>query len=308
MRIVFFGTPEFSVPFLKALDEDEDLIVSAVVCQPDKPIGRKKILTAPPTKQYALEHGIPVFQPVSLKDAGALHTTPLRDADLFVVVAYGKIIPQAILDIPTHGTINVHPSLLPKYRGPSPMQAAIANQDNETGVSIMLLDAKMDHGPILAQERIRLDRTETYLDLQTKVHVVGAPLLVQTIKDFTSGMIESIEQNHPTATFCSLLSREDGEIDWNEPAEAIEAKLRAYTPWPGSWTMWDGKVLKIHAMTVGAEHAPPLRAGEHTIVNDRLFFGTASNPIEVLELQPEGKQRMRTPDFLRGLQLTNSSS
>ena len=225
MRIVFFGTPEFSVPFLKALDEDEDLIVSAVVCQPDKPIGRKKILTAPPTKQYALEHGIPVFQPVSLKDAGALHTTPLRDADLFVVVAYGKIIPQAILDIPTHGTINVHPSLLPKYRGPSPMQAAIANQDNETGVSIMLLDAKMDHGPILAQERIRLDRTETYLDLQTKVHVVGAPLLVQTIKDFTSGMIESIEQNHPTATFCSLLSREDGEIDWNEPAEAGEAMV-----------------------------------------------------------------------------------
>jgi len=301
MKIAFFGTPEFSVPFLKALDDDEDLIVSTLVCQPDKPVGRKKLLVAPPTKQYALEHDIPVLQPTTLKDVGAGRAQPLQDVDLFVVVAYGKIIPQAILDIPKHGTINVHPSLLPKYRGPSPMQAAIANQDTQTGVSIMLLDAQIDHGPILAQETIKLSGTETYPDLQMSVHRIGASLLVQTIKDYVAGTLTPEEQDHEAATFCQLLSREDGKINWNETAQQIDAKLRAYTPWPGIWTMWEGKVLKIHAVAVGTGHAPSLRAGEHAIVDGRLFFGTASNPIEILELQPEGKQRMRTADFLRGL-------
>jgi len=292
MKLVFFGTPEFSVPFLKALDEDEDLIVSAVICQPDKPVGRKKILTAPPTKQYALHHGIPVLQPASLKK------DPIDlEVDLFIVVAYGKIIPQTILDIPKHGTINVHPSLLPKYRGPSPMQAAIANQDSQTGVSIMLLDAEMDHGPILAQELITLNGTETYPDLQATVHAVGCPLLVQTVKSYVAGNLQPKEQSHEDATFCKLLSREDGKIDWQESAEQIDAKRRAYTPWPGIWTQFDDRVLKIHQLTISDKRLQP---GEYLIEDNHLFFGTATTALEITEVQPEGKQRMSASDFLRG--------
>ncbi len=298
MKIAFFGTPEFAVPFLQALDQDEDLIVSTVVCQPDKPIGRKKMLTAPATKHYAVEHGIDVLQPASLKKE------PIDvDADLFVVVAYGKMIPKNVLDIPKHGTVNVHPSLLPKYRGPSPMQAAIANQDDKTGVSIMLLDAEMDHGPILVQETIQLNGTETYPDLQATIHDIGAPLLVQTIKNYVAGSIEPQAQDHDTTTFCKLLSREDGKIDWSETAEQIDAKRRAYMPWPGIWTMWEQKTLKFFdTKPVGVWRAKPLHPGEHAIIDDHLFFGTSSTPLEILELQLEGKQRMKTSDFLKGLQ------
>ncbi|MBT4857361.1 methionyl-tRNA formyltransferase [Candidatus Uhrbacteria bacterium] len=292
MKIAFFGTPEFSVPFLTALDNDEDLIVSTVICQPDKPVGRKKVLTAPATKQYALEHNIKVLQPASLKK------DPIElDADLFIVVAYGKIIPQNILDIPKHGTVNVHPSLLPKYRGPSPMQAAIANLDRETGVSIMLLDAKMDHGPLLAQETIKLDGTETYPDLQHKVHALAPGLLVDTVKAHTSGSITPKEQDHDAATICKLLSRDDGKVDWNDSAEVIDAKRRAYTPWPGVSMTWDEKTFKIHNTSISDKKLP---VGGHLTEENRLFFGTSTTALEILEIQPEGKQRMKTEDFLRG--------
>lgn len=297
MKIAFFGTPEFSVPFLQALDDDEELLVSAVICQPDKPVGRKKILTTPPTKQYALEHGIDVFQPASLKTVKAHDYTALQDTDIFVVVAYGKIIPQNILDIPKRGTINVHPSLLPKYRGPSPMQAAIANQDKQTGVSIMLLDDQMDHGPILAQKTIKLRASETYTDLQATVHAIAPSLLVETIKRYAAEEIKPQEQNHDAATFCKLLNREDGKIDWNEPARAIDAKRRAYTPWPGIWTILDGKRVKFPMSWVEPGKQEP---GSIHIRGNEILVGTGDGLFATANIHLEGSPVMDIPTFLTG--------
>ncbi|MFH1631783.1 MAG: methionyl-tRNA formyltransferase [bacterium] len=306
MNIVFFGTPEFSLPFLKALHADEDILVSAVVCQPDKPAGRGNKLTPPPTKVYAEEHGIEVIQ--GLKSIPPLFRGGLGGVtrpDAFVVVAYGKIIPEAILNIPRLGTVNVHPSLLPKYRGPSPMQAAIADGETETGVSIMLLDAEMDHGPILDQVKITLAPDESLESLQNKVHNVGAPLLVNTLKRLDANKIKAKDQDHDRATFCKLLTREDGKIDWTQPAEVIDRQIRAFQPWPGTWTMLDNKRLKITKAVLPLfkgelEGVSALAPGQISIMNNRLFIGTGSSTLEITELQPEGKQKMPAHDFLSG--------
>jgi methionyl-tRNA formyltransferase len=237
MKIVFFGTPEFSTHFLKALHSDKDFSVIAVICQPDKLVGRKKILTAPETKKFALEHNIKVLQPISLKDKSVVNEISKINADIFVVVAYGKIIPDTILNIPKYGCINIHPSLLPKYRGPSPIQSAILNQEKETGVSIMLLDSKMDHGPILSQAKISVDDEEVPETLRNKVVEVGTPLLLETIKKYINGSIKPTAQNESTATICKLLARKDGLIDWTKSAEQIYAQIRALTPWPSSYSI-----------------------------------------------------------------------
>ncbi len=320
MNIVFFGTPEFATTFLAALHADEDISVAAVVCQSDKPVGRKQVMTAPPTKMFAIEHGIPVLQPEKKGDILFLLKSAfshpehsegsLEDIDAFVIVAYGTIIPQEVLDIPKYGSINVHPSLLPKYRGPSPIQSAILNQDLETGISIMLIDSQMDHGPILNQLRVSLKGSEDAETLQTHVGELGAPLLVRTLKEYVAGNIEPKEQDHEAATYCKLLNKEDGNIDWTQSAEAIDAQVRAYRPWPGTYTILDGKILKIHQ--VSRLHNPlphPERAervegsltpGEIQIANNHLYIGTGSTPLEVLELQPEGRPRMTAQAFLNG--------
>lgn len=304
MNIVFFGTPEFAKEFLASLHEDEDILVSAVVCQPDKPVGRKKVVTSPATKDYALENGIPVLQPESLKkDPEIVAQLTQLQPDAFIIVAYGKILPESILNIPRLGNINVHPSLLPTYRGPSPIQAAIAAQDNETGVSIMLIDAEMDHGPILAQETIRLSDDETPETLREKVVELGAPLLVETLKGYAAGNIQPQEQDHDAATFCSLLKKEDGEIDWNRSAEEIDAQMRAYTPWPGAWTTWNGKMLKIHSalpLSKGELEGVTIEPGHVQITDDKLLIGTGSTPLKITNLQLEGKQRTTVGTFIRG--------
>ncbi|MFH1712119.1 MAG: methionyl-tRNA formyltransferase [Patescibacteria group bacterium] len=299
MKIVFFGTPEFAQHFLTKLHEDEEIFVSAIVCQPDKPVGRKKEITSPATKVFALEHNIPVLQPENLKkDKNIVDDLKALDADAFVIVAYGKIIPQEILNIPKLGNINVHPSLLPKYRGPSPIQSAIANGDNESGVSIMLIDEEMDHGPILAQITIKFDKTETPESFRQKVVDIGAPLLVETIKNFDK--ITPQEQDHNAATFCKLLTREDGIINWLDPAEKIEAMIRGYSPWPGTSTKLDNKTLKIIRARVGVWRAKPLLPGEIKIHDHQLFVGTGTSALEILELQPEGKQKMTAQAFING--------
>lgn len=294
IKTVFFGTPDFAAEILEALHRDEDIFVSAVVCQPDKPSGRKKELSVPATKQFALENDIPVLQPTSLKEGLDV------GADVFVVVAYGNIIPKNVLDIPKHGSINVHPSLLPKYRGPSPMKTAIVNQDEETGVSIMLLDEKMDHGPILAQERFALDSDETAHSLQRKVVDVATPLLLNSIKGHLNGSVTPVEQNHKEATRCHMLTRDDGVINWNESAAMIYAKVRAYNEWPGTMTVCDNKALKIHSVALTQrDHIDP---GLVDMEDRRLFVGTSSSPLEILELQLEGKQRIDAKTFLNGHQ------
>lgn len=301
MKIVYFGTPQFSADFLRALIADAEIDVVGVVTQQDEPQGRKKILTATPTKIVALENNISVFQPTKLKDPAFSDALISLNADLFVVIAYGRIIPQAILDIPKLGSVNVHPSLLPKLRGPSPIISAIVNGEKETGVTIMQLDADIDHGPILAQTLFPIAPNETSTSLTQKVVLHGVPLLIDTLKKYGAGSIVPQEQDHHSATFCKMLSREDGHIDWSQSAAVIDRKIRGLNPWPGTFTTLhlDGKefVIKIHVSALSAFN---FQLSALNVLNGRLFIGTGTTALEVLELQPASGKRMTAQAFLQG--------
>ncbi|MFA4845872.1 MAG: methionyl-tRNA formyltransferase [Patescibacteria group bacterium] len=305
MKIIFFGTPAFSVPFLQTLIDDPDTQIVGVVSQPDKPVGRGGDIQASPIKTLALAHKIPVFTPTSLKtDPQIQKVLRYLNADLFVVVAYGKLIPQSILDIPPAHVINVHPSLLPRHRGPSPMQFAIASGDVFTGVTIMLLDAGMDTGPILSFERIDLNADETYTTLSQKVQTTGSRLLVETLKRHVRGEIIPLAQDESKATLTHLLDREDGHVNWNETMEVIERKARAYIEWPGLWSVWSRgpeEQLRLKLISVRpADFRADLKHGAVTIKDARLFVDCADGTLEILELQPEGKSKMKSQDFIQG--------
>lgn len=305
MKIIFFGTPAFSLLFLQTLLDDPDMEVVGVVSQPDKPVGRGGEVQASPVKTLALSQNIPIFTPTSLKTDPKIHDA-LRylNADLFVVVAYGKLIPQSILDIPPHGVVNVHPSLLPRHRGSSPMQFAIAQGDVFTGVTIMLLDAGMDTGPILSFENIELDAEETYTTLSQKIQTTGSRLLVTTIKRYMQGEITPLLQDNAKATVTRLLDREDGHVNWSESMEVIERKSRAYCEWPGLWSMWQRnpeeqirlKLLSVRPMDFHADLSP----GSVTIKEGRLFVDCTDGTLEILEIQPEGKSKMNAQAFIAG--------
>ncbi len=271
VKLVFFGTPDFSAPFLSALLEEKDLEVLAVVTQPDKPVGRDRILTPPAVKVRAIEASIPVLQFPSLRKSEAPETLKALGADVFVVVAYGKLIPQEILDIPRLGCVNVHPSLLPNYRGPSPIQAAIANGDTQTAISIMLLDAGMDTGPILGQKTVEVKTDDTYATLASRLQEVGGPFLVDVLRGYASGALQPIPQDDSRATITTLLDRESGKIDFTESPETIDRKIRAYHPWPGCYT-------------IVQHNGAPLRV---KLLPNQM-------------VQPEGKKPMTTPEFERG--------
>ncbi len=293
MEVVFFGTPEFAGEFLKGLLADSAFDVVGVVTQPDEPVGRKKILTPPPVKVIAEEARVPVFQPTKLKTKDFKQKIQQLGAEIAVVVAYGRILPQSILDLFPRGVINVHPSLLPRWRGPSPLNAAIAAGDAETGVSIMKLDDQMDHGPILAQEIISLDEQETAETLRRKVTLIGAPLLNKTLSDYGLGRIEPKPQDDTRATLCKLLTREDGFIDWNESADVIDRKVRAYTPWPGTST----KGVKIFSVAKTGEKVEP---GKVKVIDGRILIGTGTTALEIRELQAPAGKRLKARDFLNG--------
>ena len=285
--IVFFGTPDIAVPYLQTLIDAEDFSVVGVVTQPDKPVGRKKVMTPSPVKVLASEYAIPVLDLNDLEGK----------ADLFVIFAYGKIIPQRILDQASLGSVNVHPSKLPLWRGPSPIQSTIAAQDDETAISIMLIDDKMDHGPLLGQLPLTLDAKETTPTLIEKIKQHGPAFLLEKLRGFIDGSITPQEQNHDEATFCRLLKRENGLVDWSETAEAIYAKFRAYKPWPGIHTVFSDVVKLID---VRVSDVADLAAGETRIEEDRLLIGTASTAIEVLTIQPASKPAMPVSSFLAG--------
>ena len=235
MKIIYLGTPKFSVAILEALI-NSDYEVTAVITNPDAPVGRKQILTPSPVKIIAEKNKIPVIQPDEMRNF---------DVDLAIIAAYGKIISKNILDIPRFGTINIHPSLLPKYRGASPIQNAILNGDKKTGVTIMKLDEEMDHGPILANSELPIADSDTYESLSQKLAKIGAELLIKTIPEYISGKIKPIEQKHAEATYTKIIKKEDGKIDWSKNAAEIERMTRAFYPWPTAWTTWNGKILKI---------------------------------------------------------------
>ena len=292
------GTPDFVVPVLSRLMEAGHEI-AAVYSQPDRPAGRGRKLVPTPTKRFAEEYGIEVRQPKSLRSeaaecAGLASLSP----KVVVVAAYGLFLPPEALVIPPLGCLNIHPSLLPRYRGPSPVVSAILNGDDETGVTIMKLDEGMDSGPILAQKQVPIEERETGPDLTRRLFDLGASLLAKTLPGWASGSIEASPQDESQATFTTLVKKEDGEIDWTDNAERIARMVRAYEPWPGTFTHWDGKLLKIlDAKWVDGATSPGHVVG---LDGSGIGIGTGDGLLAVDKLQIEGRRPSNAQDFVRG--------
>ncbi|MCX6746194.1 MAG: methionyl-tRNA formyltransferase [Candidatus Parcubacteria bacterium] len=301
IKIIFMGTPEFSVPVLNALIENYNAI--AVVTQPDKKVGRKQVLTFSPIKKIALANKIEILQPEKISGkVEFIRRVNDLNPDLIVIAAYGLILPKEILDIPKYGVINVHASLLPKYRGASPIQAAILNGEKETGVTIMLVNEKMDEGDILSQETITITDNDNFASLYEKLSVLGTHLLIEVLLKWLNKEIKPQKQDESQATYCKLITKEDGKIDWHKSAQEIDRQIRALTPWPGTWTVWNNKKLKI--LSASADGSTKLTmttsAGEVFKVNNSLAIQCGQGALEILELQLEGKKSMTAKEFLNG--------
>lgn len=294
MRIVFFGTSEFAVPILRTLKKEPEFDIVAVVTTPSKPIGKKRELVPSPVAEVAKSLGLPCFAPEKLKDPEWMKTLENLKPELAVLASYGKILPQTNLDIPKYGFINVHPSLLPKYRGASPLEGAILSGDSKTGVTIMKMDAQMDHGPILSQEEVALAGTERAAGLEEKLAQLGAELLVKTIPSYIHGEIVPAEQNHEKATFTKLIKRDDGRVDLKNDPKEIWRKYRAYDPWPGIWTVLSDK----RQGTSDNGHGQSNKAQETRI--KLLDVELIDGKIKINKLQPEGKKPMTAAEFERG--------
>lgn len=301
MRIIFMGTPEFALPSLEYLLLTHHQVV-AVYTQPDKPSGRGRTLVPPPVKRVALQHGLPAIQPASMKKAEVVTQIACFKPDAIVVAAFGQILPQSILDIPRYGCINVHPSLLPKFRGPSPVAAAILAGDEFTGVSIMQMDAGMDTGPVFTRAQIPINLHDTTGILTDKLARMGARLLVDVLVSWFRGELKPQPQSEVGATYSSTVKKEDGEINWSLLALDIWRRVRAFQPWPGCFTRWRGKQFKI----VEAEplkQRKSVKAGKViALANEGAAFGvgTGSGILKVTTVQLEGKRVMSAGDFLRG--------
>ncbi|HNP75504.1 MAG TPA: methionyl-tRNA formyltransferase [bacterium] len=297
-KIIFAGTPEFAVPFLAELANDADFEIVAIITQPDKPAGRKQLLAPPPVKVWASSRGFTIFQPEKLTaNHQIINELKALSADVLVVVAYGLIIPPEILAIFARGNINVHPSLLPKYRGASPVQAAILAGENHSGVTIMLMDEKMDHGPILAQEELILSGNETNESLHQLMATVGKKLLVKTIKKYLVGQLTPQPQDHQQATFCKEIKKEDARIDWSKSALSISRQIRAYYPWPIAWSLLDGRRVKIFPpVDIGISDKKP---GEIFQWQGQLAIGAGDNQALLpMFIQLEGKNKKPAEYFI----------
>ena len=296
MRIIFMGSAELSIPSLKAILEAGQDEVVGVVAQPDRPAGRKRKLTPCPLKAFAVERGLEVMTPEKVGEPSSVEALSALNPDLLVVVAYGQYIPQRIIALAPNKSINVHPSLLPKYRGSAPIQWAILNGDTVTGVSIIYLAKKMDAGDILRQETYPLGSDETSSTLHDKLAAFGADLLIKAIDDIRSGTVSRTVQDETRVEEVRKLTKEDGKIDWSQPAEIIRNRIRAFDPWPGSFcTLPNGETLKIWRAEITEESGI---AGE--LLDDQLLVATPSGALRLCEIQPLGKKRMPTAAFLNG--------
>ena len=301
LRVVFMGTPAFAVPALRALVV-RGHVVAGVYTQPDRRAGRGQKLTASPVKIFAEEHGLPVFQPRSLRQDVAAARSELADLapDVVIVAAYGLFLPDEVLRLPRLGCLNIHPSLLPRHRGPSPVATAILDGDETSGVTIMLLDEGMDTGPILAQRETRISADETAEELTERLFELGSELLVDTLDQWGREQILPTPQNNDDASVTRRLQREDGRIDWSQSADSIARRVRAFTPWPGTFTVWRGKTVKIlrGSPVDGALSGTPgtvVRLDDSTIA-----VLTGSGAVEVQSLQMEGRRAMSATEFVQG--------
>ncbi|EKE07462.1 MAG: hypothetical protein ACD_18C00081G0005 [uncultured bacterium] len=293
IKIIFFGTHEFAKTILQGLIDSSLFEIEKVITQPDKPVGRKQILQKSPVKILAEENNLPVEQPESLKNYELL----ANGSELFIVAQYGLLIPESILNIPKFGTINTHTSLLPKYRGASPIQSAIFNGEKETGVTIMIMDKGMDSGPILSQKAVEILPDETYIELDAKMAQIASQLLLDTVPKYIADEIKPQTQNETEITFCKKLDRDDGKIDWKKSTTEIYNQYRAFTPWPGVWTTWNNKRLKFLAIKPTDKK---IEAGQVCIENDIIYAGTADSSIIISKLQLEGKPEMDAQVFING--------
>ena len=305
MKLIFMGTPEFAVPSLRKLIEAGHHI-QAVFTQPDKPVGRKQIITPTPVKVCALEHGLKIYQPLKIKTAEArAEFEPLfQQADAGIVAAYGRILPDWMLSAPHLGCINVHSSLLPKYRGAAPINWAIVNGEMETGVTIMQMDVGMDTGDILRQGTATIGATETAEQLTPRLAELGASLLVETLAGIERGVVTPQKQNSVEATHAPILNREDGQVDWALSATQIYNRLRGFTPFPGCYTLLNEQRLEIVAAT--AEPTAAADAAGTIVEITRDSFSVAcgqSSRLRITQVQPAGKKAMSVRDFLNGAKL-----
>ena len=305
MKIVYMGTPDFAVAPLAALVEN-GYEVEAVITQPDKPKGRGKTMMPTPVKEEALKHEIPVLQPVKVRDPEFVEKLKSLAPDIIVVAAFGQIIPKSILDMPKFGCINIHASLLPKYRGAAPIQWSVIDGEKESGVTIMQMDEGLDTGDMLEQKAIPLDEKETGGSLFDKLSALGGSMILSTLKGLENGTITRTPQGESGTSYAKMLTKEMGHIDWTKDAVSIERLVRGLNPWPSAYTLYAGKTMKIWSAEVTdlpGERTP----GKIHVTKDRLFLETGEGVLDVKELQLEGKKRMDTASFLRGFQMEDGS-
>src|SRR5437899_3525571 len=310
MRIVFIGTGEIGVPTLRALQKSEHELVG-VVTQPDKPVGREQKITAPPVKKELLANPVKAspartLQPAKIKDPDSIEEIPALTPDVIVVMAYGQILPSDILEIPKIACLNLHASLLPRWRGAAPIQAVIAAGDRKTGITVMYMDEGLDTGDILLQRTIDVVSAETGGSLHDRLAKVAPEALLESLELLENGRAPHIPQDNALATYASKLKREDGKIDWTNPADAIERKIRAFDPWPGAFmtiSMNGGHNLKIFSATVVGLPGTP---GEILKCENELVVATGKDALSLREVQLEGKRRMSAGEFLRGHRVLSS--
>ena len=304
IRLVFMGTPDFAVPVLRALTTAEGPRVTAVFTPPDRPKGRGRSVEMPPIKSCAVGLGLPVFQPASLRGEAAQEELAKLEPDVIVVAAYGKLLPPPVLNTPRYGCLNLHPSLLPRYRGPSPVASAILDGEAVTGVTLMLLDEGMDTGPIIAQREYALSGRETAAGLTLSLFQTGAQLLLDTLGPWVAGGIAAKPQDEALATTTRKLERGDGAVDWRAPASELERRCRAFSPWPGLFSRWDGKVLKLLDVaplpSTVAPHTGPGLVTPLSVPRTPVGVGTGDGILALKSVQLEGRRPLTAAEFLQG--------
>ena len=301
IKIIFMGTPEFAVPIFESLAQSANFDIAAVVTEPDKPAHRKMALTPTPIKIAALKYHLPIIQPE--KPEKALLSVKKIKPDIIVVVAYGKIIPLKFLEIPRFGAVNIHPSKLPEFRGPSPIQAALLKGLSQITTTIMLLDKKMDQGPILKQIEVKIEANDNFQTLSKKLSLISAKIIENTILQYIQGKIKPKKQKNSKASYCKKITKNDGLLDFTQPAEKLENQIRAYAFWPKTYTFWGNfRLIILEAKAIKNRPEPPAAAGAVYLDKNsrKIAILTGKGSLLVKSLQLEGKKPLNSPQFLNG--------
>ena len=303
-RIVFMGSPEFAVPTLQALARAYAVV--GVITQPDRPAGRGQTLTPPPIKNLATQLGLPCIQPRRLREPAAMEQLRAWSPDVIVVAAFGQILRVEALDLPPHGCINVHASLLPRWRGAAPIQAAILHGDAQTGATIMRMDPGIDTGPMLSQRALAIHPDDTAATLGERLAKAGAELLIAVLPDYLSGALVPQVQDETLASYAPMLKKEDGLLDFSQPADSLARRVQAFNPWPGAYTLWQGQMLKIHRARA-VENPAAAEPGSTRLYQGLPAFAAGQGLLVLEEVQPAGKKSMPGKAFLQGAKAWQSS-